>query len=69
MSSKRRGQLRKAVASLATLISWEISKERNDWVVRNQSSTTNMLLAKIKEEVALWSLAGAKALSNIMPRK
>jgi hypothetical protein len=67
MSSKRRGQLRKAVASLATLISWEISKERNDWVVRNQSSTTNMLLAKIKEEVALWSLAGAKALSNIMP--
>jgi hypothetical protein len=67
MSSKRRGQLRKAVASLATLISWEISKERNDWVFRNQASTTNMLLAKIKEEVALWSLAGAKALSNIMP--
>jgi hypothetical protein len=67
MSSKRRGQLRKDVASLAMLISWEISKERNDWVVRNQSSTTNMLLAKIKEEVALWSLAGAKALSNIMP--
>jgi hypothetical protein len=67
MSSKRRGQLRKAVATLATLISWEISKERNDWVFRNQASTTNMLLAKIKEEVALWSLAGAKALSNIMP--
>jgi outer membrane lipopolysaccharide assembly protein LptE/RlpB len=49
------------------LVSWEIWKERTARVFRNLSSTANMLLAKIREEVALWGLAGAKELSNIMP--
>jgi hypothetical protein len=28
-----------------------------------------MVVAKIKEQVELWSTAGAKALSNVMPRE
>jgi hypothetical protein len=65
----KRGHSRKAMASLAMLVSWEVSKERNAHVFRNQSSTYTMLVAKIKEEAVMWSLAGAKALSNVMPRE
>jgi hypothetical protein len=46
----KRGQSRKALASLAMLVSWEIWKERNTSVFRNKSVTITMLLAKIKEE-------------------
>ena len=31
-------------------------------------STSSTLVSKIKEEVAMWCLAGAKSLSNVMPR-
>jgi hypothetical protein len=55
------------MASLAMLVSWEVSKERNAHVFSNQSSTYTMLVAKIKEEAVMWSLAGAKALSNVKP--
>jgi hypothetical protein len=60
---KKKGQrIRKALASLTMLVSWEIWKERTARVFRNLSSTANMLLAKIREEVDLWGLAGAKEL-------
>jgi hypothetical protein len=62
-------QGRKAMASLAMLISWEIWKERNARVFRNKASTTDMVITKIKDEVAMWSMAGAKALSNVIPRE
>jgi hypothetical protein len=63
----KRGQGRKALASLAMLVSWEIWIERNAQIYNNKFSTANMLIAKIKDEVALWSLAGDKVLTNIMP--
>jgi hypothetical protein len=47
------------MASLAILISWKIWKELN----------ARKFLDTLKEEVALWILAGAKAMSNVMPRK
>jgi hypothetical protein len=28
-----------------------------------------MVITKIKDEVATWSMAGAKALSNVIPRE
>jgi hypothetical protein len=62
---QKRGHTRKAMASLAMLVNWEIWKERNACLFTNKSSTANML--KIKEEVNLWSLAGAKEICNIMP--
>jgi hypothetical protein len=65
----KRGQSRKALASLAMLVSWEIWKERNARVFRNKSVTIAMLVTKIKDEANLWRLAGAKALSNVMPRE
>jgi hypothetical protein len=35
----KHGQLKKAMVSLAMLISWEIWKERNAYVFRNEAST------------------------------
>jgi hypothetical protein len=51
------------------LISCEIWKERNVQVFRVTYTTSSYIVIKIKEEVALWSLAGAKAMSNVMPRE
>jgi hypothetical protein len=62
-------QCRKAMTSLAMLISWEIWKERNGCVFRNKVSTTDMVITKIKDEVATWSMAETKALSNVIPRE
>ena len=52
----------KALASLMMLISWEIWTERN--VVPSM-----VLISKIKDEVSLWALAGAKQLGIVMPRE
>jgi predicted negative regulator of RcsB-dependent stress response len=64
----KRGETRKALTSFAMLISWKIWKERKARVFQNHASSSAMLVSKIKEEAALWCLAGAKALCNIMRR-
>jgi hypothetical protein len=65
----QRGHSRKAMASLAMLVSWEIWKERNARVFQNSATTSFMLIAKIKDEMAMWCHAGAKALCILMPRE
>ena len=65
---KRSGE-RKAVASLAMMVSWKVWMERNARVFRNNSTTATMVIAKIKEEANRWCLAGGKALCNLMPRE
>jgi hypothetical protein len=55
------------MAALVMLVSWGIWKERNAHVFWDQSTTAALLVGKIKEEVAMWCLARAKVLSNIMP--
>jgi hypothetical protein len=65
----KHAQSRKAMTTLAMLISSEVWKERNAQVFRNDASTTIMAIKKIKEEALLWSYAGAKVLGNIIPRE
>jgi hypothetical protein len=65
--SGRCGKREKAMSSLAMLVSWEVWKERNVCVFRNHYSTVDMVGARIKDEMALWVSAGAKALGNVMP--
>jgi hypothetical protein len=65
----KQGQTRKAMASIAMLVSWEICKERNARIFQNSFSTSAMIVQKIKEEATLWSLAGAKAVSILLPRE
>jgi hypothetical protein len=64
----KRGEARKAMSSSAMLVSWEFWKERKARVFQNHSITSNMLVTKIKDEMAMWCLSGAKALSNVMSR-
>jgi hypothetical protein len=45
----------------------ELWKESNARLLNNKATTAFMLIVKIKDEVALWSLADAKAISNIIP--
>ena len=59
----------KALALLMMLISWEIWTERNARVFRNTAVPSMVLISKIKDEVSLWALAGAKQLGIVMPRE
>jgi GTP cyclohydrolase FolE2 len=59
----------KSMASLAMLMSWKIWKERNARVFQNNASTAIMVILKTKDEVATWSMAAVKALSNVLPRE
>jgi hypothetical protein len=65
----KQGQTRKAMASIAMLVSWEICKERNARIFQNSFSTSAMIVQKMKEDATLWSLAGAKAISILLPRE
>ncbi|KAF7055568.1 hypothetical protein CFC21_063086 [Triticum aestivum] len=59
----------KALASLTMLISWEVWLERNARVFRNSATPCMVIISKIKQEVSLWALAGAKHLGVVMPRE
>jgi hypothetical protein len=58
---------RKCIASLTLLISWEIWCERNARVFHRKHAPSIVVLDKVKCEVRLWVLAGAKHLGNLMP--
>jgi hypothetical protein len=60
---------RKAIASIAMLVSWTIWNERNARVFNNKAAPTTVLLELIKSEVRLWIAAGAKNLSLVMLRE
>jgi hypothetical protein len=47
------------------LASWKICKDRNAHVYHNQSITSTMLVSKLKNEVSMWFLVGAKAWSSV----
>ena len=61
------GPHRKALGSLALLVTWEIWNERNARVFQNKFSPPFIILDKIKKEIRLQITAGAKGLSEIMP--
>jgi hypothetical protein len=64
----KQGPSKKAMASLVMLMSWKIWKG-NVRIFLDACTTSRCIVIKIKEEVTLWSLAGAKALSIVMPRE
>jgi hypothetical protein len=65
----KKGQSKKVMESLAMLVSWKVWKERNSRVFQTNASTTMMIIYKIKEKTALWSLVGAKALGNVLSQE
>jgi hypothetical protein len=51
------------------LIIWEIWNERNDRVFKNKRATSQVIFDRITKEAKLWVVAGAKNLSQLMPRE
>ncbi|OEL25768.1 hypothetical protein BAE44_0013212, partial [Dichanthelium oligosanthes] len=45
----------------------EISEERNARVFQRKYKSVSSLLAKIKDEVQAWCIAGAKDLAELLP--
>ncbi len=62
-----RGVPKKGLRSLILLVVWEIWKERNRRIFDHKEMATSFLLTKIKDEVGLWVLAGAKRLREFAP--
>jgi hypothetical protein len=61
--------VQKAMSLLVMLISWKILKERNARIFQDTYTTSSYIIIKIKEEVALWSLAGAKTVRDVISRE
>jgi hypothetical protein len=59
---------RDASRSLTLLVTWELWKECNAGTFDRRESSVPSLMAKIKGEVSLWILAGAKGLAQIVAR-
>ncbi|KAI4977815.1 hypothetical protein ZWY2020_014369 [Hordeum vulgare] len=68
-NATKRAPARRSLAFVIMLISWEIWKEHNATVLCNTTVSVGVVVAKIKEECLLLSLAGVKHLCNIMPRE
>ena len=59
----------KALSSLLLLVGWELWKERNARVFRSKAAPVAIVTRIMKEEMSIWAIAGAKNLSNVMPRE
>jgi hypothetical protein len=67
---RKQGKFKKAMGRLRCWFLGNFGmKGMHIYIFWNNVSTSNMIVTKIKEELALWSLAGAKAVSNVMPRE
>ena len=60
---------RKAISTLALLVTWELWTERNARVFKHKSTPPPVIFDRIKKEARLWVLAGAKRLGILMPRE
>ena len=60
--------MRKGLASASQLIPWMIWKHRNDCVFNNARPSIDTVVARIRDEAALWARAGALGLRAILPQ-
>lgn len=60
--------MHKGLASSTLLVPWMIWKHRNDCVFDDARPSINALVAKIKDEAALWARARALGLRAILPQ-
>ena len=69
MTNGESAQHKKALKTMLILILSELWKERNVRVFRNMSVPMGVILVRTKGKASLWSIAGAKSLSNVMTRE
>ena len=66
MNSGIDGQARKGLNSLIILGAWSIWNHRNICVFDGIQPSLNRILAAVKDELHLWSLAGARGVSHLL---
>ena len=66
MNSGIDGQARKGLNSLIILGAWSIWNHRNRCVFDGIQPSLNGVLAVVKDELHLWSLAGARGVSHLL---
>jgi nuclear pore complex protein Nup210 len=59
--------LRKGLASAALLTPWLIWKQRNECIFEGAQPSVPNLVARIKDEAAIWARPGAKGLRVVLP--
>jgi hypothetical protein len=59
---------RRELRCIIILVCWEVWNERNARIFERKESTPMQLLWKIKDEAALWAMARAKHVSNLLLR-
>jgi hypothetical protein len=59
--------LRKGLGIAALLLPWMLWKHGNDCVFDRAQTSTQNLMAKIKEEAIMWAQAGAVSLRAMLP--
>jgi hypothetical protein len=57
---------RKAIASLALIVTWDIWNQRNARVFNSKHTPPLVLLEKMKREARLWVTVGVKKLGHIL---
>ena len=65
-TAKKSSVPRKAMASIAMLVTWELWKERNHRVFRHYETPAPTLMSLIKQEALAWVAAGAKDLPGLI---
>jgi hypothetical protein len=59
---------RKVISSLTLLVTWEICN-KGTRVFRNKQALLHVVLDRVNSQARLWVTAGARHLSNIMPKE
>uniref|UniRef100_A0A453A1Y5 Uncharacterized protein n=1 Tax=Aegilops tauschii subsp. strangulata TaxID=200361 RepID=A0A453A1Y5_AEGTS len=60
--------IRKGLTSIALLTPWMIWKLCDDYVFEGAQPSVSNLIAKIKDEAALWARAGASRIRDSLPQ-
>ena len=58
--------LRKALASIAPLVTWAFWKHRNACIFDHRQPSISCLLSSIQDDVRAWANAGAKGLQAVI---
>ena len=63
-----RGVPRRGLKSLVILVCWEVWMERNARIFNRTEAPSFVVTTKIRDETALWIVAGAKHLAHLIGR-
>ncbi|PUZ62482.1 hypothetical protein GQ55_4G361800 [Panicum hallii var. hallii] len=66
--AKTQGVPRKGLKSLVILVRWEVWLEHNARIFNRTEAPSFVVITKIRDEVSLWTMAGAMHLARLIGR-